>query len=467
MKNKPNTVSSVSQIRGRLFKVLLRAFAMVVVLLVISMIVVTTYAIIRSTGDNPFFRAPNASLLEAFYIGKGNWSGVNSLLNESQNPSGPMQGLDWGRSVLLDPNGYVIVDHGDPNSPLVGKPYQVQPDQNIVQLSVNGQSVGYLIQDRRDPYHPIKYTFSVINPILLVSVFLCILTVIFGILLTQRFVDPLADVIAAAEKVAAGDLTTRIKPTKRKDDLAALIGHFNHMTEELERNDRERREMTADIAHELRTPITIMRGRLEGIVDGVYPANEANIVPALEETYLLERLVEDLRLLTLAESRQLHFESKPVDMAELAKKVISVFQAQADDLRIQLTYEGDEHLPLISADPQRMEQVIGNLIGNSLRYIGDQGQIKIEGRVMEGSVEMSVSDNGPGVPEDQLPYIFNRFWRSEKSRARSTGGAGLGLAIARQLVEAQGGTISASNRPERGLKTTLLIPIADAETQQA
>lgn len=461
MKNKPNAISSVNQIRGRLIRVLLRAFAIVVVLLVISMISVTAYSIIRTTGDNPFFRAPNASLLEAFYLGKGDWSGVNSLLNESQNPTGPMQGLDWGRSVLLDPYGYVIVDHGDPNSPLVGKQYKVQADQNIVQLNVNGEPIGYLIQDRRDPYHPIKFTFSVINPILLVSSFLCVLTVVFGILLTQRFIDPLADVIAAAEKVAAGDLSTRIKATKRKDDLSALVRHFNHMTEELERNDRERREMTADIAHELRTPITIMRGRLEGIVDGIYPANEANIAPALEETYLLERLVEDLRLLTLAESRQLHFEYKQVDMAELSKKVISVFQAQADDQKMQLSYKGIDHLPPVNADPQRMEQVIGNLIGNSLRYISENGTIMIEGTVRDDSVEITVSDNGPGVPEDQLANIFNRFWRSEKSRARSTGGAGLGLAIARQFVEAQGGTISASNRPEGGLQITILMPFAE------
>lgn len=463
MKNHPDASSSVNQIRGRLIRILLRSFALVVILLVVSMIGVTTYSIFRTTGNNPFFRAPNASLLEAFYIGKGNWSGVNSLLSEAKNSSGPMQGLDWGRSVLLDPNGIVIVDHGELNSPLVGKVYQVRPDQNIVELIVKNNSVGYLVQDQRDPYHPIRFTFSVVNPILLVSLFLCVLTVVFGILLTSRVVDPLADVIAAAEKVASGDLSTRIKTGKRKDDLAALSEHFNHMTEELERNDRERREMMTDIAHELRTPITIMRGRLEGIVDGIYPANEASIAPALEETYLLERLVEDLRLLTLAESHQLHFELKPVNMGDLVKKVISVFQAQAEDQKVQLSAELDAQLPLVLVDPQRMEQVIGNLIGNSLRYIGEKGEIIVEVRSKPGGIEINVSDNGPGVPEDQLPYIFNRFWRSEKSRARSTGGAGLGLAIAKQLVESQGGTISAANRPEGGLKTTIFLPEAKPE----
>lgn len=463
MKNNSKATSSLNQIRTRLLKILLRSFAIVVILLVVSMIAVTTYSILRSTGDNPYFRAPNASLLEAFYIGKGNWSGVNSLLNEAQDPSGPMRGLDWGRSVLLDPTGKVIVDHGDLTSPLVGTVYQVKPDQNIVQLMVNGQSVGYLVQDRRDPYHPIQFTFSVVNPILLVSVFLCVLTVIFGILLTQRFIDPLADVIDAAEKVASGDLTTRIKTSKRKDDLGALSEHFNHMTEELERNDRERRELTADIAHELRTPITILRGRLEGIVDGIYPANDASIAPALEETYLLERLVEDLRLLTLAESHQLHFELKPVEMGDLVTKVIGVFQAQAEDQRINLSARVEEPLPLVLVDPQRMEQVIGNLIGNSLRYMNEKGEIIIETRAAPGGVEIDVSDDGPGVPEDQLPYIFNRFWRSEKSRARSTGGAGLGLAIARQLVESQGGRISAVNRPEGGLMTIIFLPEAKPE----
>ena len=342
MKITKNQTSSVKQIRGRLIRTLFRAFAIVVSLLIISIMGVTILTILQNTGQNPFFRAPNASLLEAFYIGKGNWSGLSSLVNQSTVPGGPFAGVDWKRSVLVDANGQVIIDHGNPNSQLVGQIYQPGPDQNLVQLTVNGNIVGYLVQDRQDRYHPIAYTFSVINPIILVSISLGILTIVFAILLTQKVVDPLADVIDAAEKVGNGDFTARIPSSKRTDDLAMLGEHFNAMTEALERNDRERKNMTADIAHELRTPLTVLRGRLEGIVDGIYPANEASISPALEETYLLERLVEDLRLLTLAESHQLHYETKSVNLKELTQKVVTVFQAQAESQEVELTFTSAE-----------------------------------------------------------------------------------------------------------------------------
>ena len=156
------------------------------------------------------------------------------------------------------------------------------------------------------------FIFSLIGPTAVISILLGILTLIIGLLLMRRMINPLAEVIAAAQAVSQGDLTARVPVRTQNDDLSALSDHFNHMANELERSDNQRRNMLADIAHELRTPITILRGRLEGILDGVYPADEAHIAPALEETYLLERLVEDLRLLALAEANQLRFELKPV-----------------------------------------------------------------------------------------------------------------------------------------------------------
>lgn len=458
MNFKKSQPSSVKQIRGRLIRTLLKAFAIVVTLLIVSVLGVTILTILQNTGRNPFFRAPNASLLEAFYIGKGDWSGIKSLLSQSDQPGGPFNGLDWRGSVLVDANGMVIVDHGSQTSAMIGQMYMPQPDQNIVQLTVNGQTIGYLIQDRLDTFHPIRYTFSVISPIILISFSLGILTLVFAILLTQKVVNPLAEVIDAAERVGKGDFTARVPPGKSKDDLSVLSDQFNVMASELERNDRERKEMTADIAHELRTPLTILRGRLEGIVDGVYPANETSISPALEETYLLERLVEDLRLLTMAENHQLHYEAKSVDLKFLTQKVIDVFLPQAQDQNVEINFVSPESVPTILADPQRVEQVIGNIIANSLRYIQGEGRIDVNLSVVNKDVILSIADSGPGVPDDQLPYIFSRFWRSEKSRARATGGAGLGLTIAKQLIEAQGGKIDAGSSEYGGLKITLTFP---------
>ena len=334
-------------------------------------------------------------------------------------------------------------------------------------LTANGTVIGTLLTDNKEISHPVRLAFGVINPIMLVSVGMLLLTIIIGILLMRRFVNPLAEVIAGAERVAAGDLKTRIKIRKSQDDLASLSVHFNRMTETLERNDNERRALLADIAHELRTPLSVLRGRLEGIMDGVYTPNETNIAQALEETYLLERLVEDLRLLTLAESRQLHFENKETDLVELVKKSASVFAPQAKSKSVDLIFHTEEKSVFAIIDPQRIEQVIGNLIGNSMRYVSGNGKIWLDVSVRDSKVMVSISDNGPGVPDSELPYIFDRFWRGEKSRARVTGGAGLGLAISKQLIEAQGGQISAQNKPEGGLLVTILLPVSNVSNAQA
>jgi two-component system OmpR family sensor kinase/two-component system sensor histidine kinase BaeS len=287
----------------------------------------------------------------------------------------------------------------------------------------------------------------------MLSIFGGLLTIIFGILLTRRVVYPLAEVIAASQAVTRGDLSARVE-VGGSSDIRDLTDNFNRMADSLEENETQRRNLLADVAHELRTPLTVMRGKLEGILDGVYSPDENHIAPVLEETYLLERLVEDLRLLTLAETRQIHFEIKEVDLDFLVGRLIPLFEAQASEKGIALRAQTAPNLPAVMADPQRLEQVIGNLLSNSLRHVPEGGEIIIETSETASGLRVSILDNGPGVPEADIPHLFERFWRGEKSRTRSAGGAGLGLAIAKQLVEAQGGTIQAQNRPEGGLNIT-------------
>ncbi|NWF65148.1 MAG: HAMP domain-containing protein, partial [Chloroflexi bacterium] len=263
--------------------------------------------------------------------------------------------------------------------------------------------------------------------------------------------------IYAARAVADGKLETRI-PKEGPQDLRSLSESFNEMAASLERSDRERRDMLADIAHELRTPLSVIRGRLEGIVDGVYPETGTPVSTSLEQAYLLERLVDDLRLLTLAESRQLHFESKPVDLGNLARHVIDLFQAEAGEKKISLVLNQLPENVIVTADAQRTEQVIANLVGNALRYIPEDGRVWIEISADEHAATLSVNDSGTGIPEADQPFIFDRFWRKDKSRSRSSGGTGLGLAIAKQLVEAQGGVIEARNLPEGGLQVVVTFP---------
>jgi signal transduction histidine kinase len=263
-------------------------------------------------------------------------------------------------------------------------------------------------------------------------------------------------VIYAAREVANGNLKTRI-PMKGPQDLRSLSESFNEMASALERSDRERRDMLADIAHELRTPLSVIRGRLEGIVDGIYSENGSQVSMALEQAYLLQRLVDDLRLLTLAETRQLQFDKRKVNIGDVMERILEMFSAEAEEKNISLSFpEKDGDLSAF-VDPQRFEQVVSNLIGNSLRYVPEGGRIWVTANETPDGVLMTVNDNGPGMPNEDLPFIFDRFWRKEKSRSRASGGTGLGLAIARQLIEAQDGIINARNLPEGGLQIEIRI----------
>jgi two-component system OmpR family sensor kinase/two-component system sensor histidine kinase BaeS len=244
---------------------------------------------------------------------------------------------------------------------------------------------------------------------------------------------------------------------KGPQDLRSLSESFNEMASSLERSDLERREMLADVAHELRTPLSVIRGRLEGIVDGIYPENGPQVSMALEQTYLMQRLVDDLRLLTLVETRQLAFDKREVDLASIMHGVMDMFSAEAQEKRIALSFSEQRGNLTVTIDPQRFEQVISNLVGNAIRYVPEGSKVWVTAWESEEAVTITVNDNGQGLPDEDLPYVFNRFWRKDKSRSRSTGGTGLGLAIARQLIEAQGGTIAARTLPEGGLQDVIML----------
>lgn len=450
--------SSMKSIQRRLILILVRAFLVVAALGMFALIGFTIFQINRNTRNNPFYRDPNGIILEAYYMGRGSWDGIEQVIDPISNPNSGLLSGDWQRSILLDQYGNVIMYYGkyptDQDKTKINIPVEIES----MTLTANGQIIGRLITEKRPLPQPIRRTLGVMNPTILVAILLTLLTVLIGVLLMRRVVNPLSEVIAAAERVSTGDFSTRITLRKSKDDLYALGEHFNKMTETLERNDQERKSMLADIAHELRTPLSVLRGKLEGILDGVYPPNETNIAQALEESYILERLVDDLRLLTLAENRQLHFEMTDTNLVSLLQKAIGVFTPQATQRNVTLQLESSDSEVMARVDPQRMEQIIGNLIGNALRYIPEGGSIRLFAEAVTDQVRVRVIDNGPGVKEEDLPYIFDRFWRGDKSRARVSGGAGLGLAICKQLVEGQGGSIKAANLPEGGLEVTIEIP---------
>ena len=433
--------SSVHEIRARLLMLLIRAFVIVLSLSFLLFISITGYFLAYSSSTP--IPLPFASLLEGYYAGHGGWNGVETIFN--QNRQGALQ------PILLDADQRIVLDRRPDSVSTVGSRYEPQHDDIVLKLTVNDELVGYLVITSFTLAERFGLARAILLPVGMISLILILFMGIVATLLMRRFVNPLADVIYAARAVADGKLDTRI-PTQGPQDLRSLSESFNAMASSLERNDRERRDMLADVAHELRTPLSVIRGRLEGIVDGIYSENGPQVSMALDQTYVLERLVEDLRLLTLAESRQLPFDRHPVDLGQLVDRTLDVFSAEAREKNISLAFTERSGDLTANVDPQRFEQVLGNLVGNAIRYVPEGGRVWVTAHGVADGLSLTVNDNGPGLPPEDLPFIFDRFWRKDKSRARVSGGTGLGLAIARQLVEAQGGHISARNLPEGGLQ---------------
>jgi signal transduction histidine kinase len=273
---------------------------------------------------------------------------------------------------------------------------------------------------------------------------------------------PLVNLTTATRAVAAGDLSIRV-PTHYPGEVGELAGAFNQMAQELARAEDLRRNLTTDVAHELRTPLSVIRGKLEGVLDGVYPATPEHLQPILEETKLLAHLVEDLRLLALAEAGQLGLEKRPMDISDLLQDAHVNFSPQASDRGVTLALDLPPELPEVMADWRRIAQVLGNLLTNALRHTPQGGLVTLSAALKEPAfraeadgdgkpprrdgadvggeiVEVAVADTGTGISSEDLPLIFERFWRGDRSRSRASGGSGLGLAIARQLVEMHQGS---------------------------
>lgn len=293
-----------------------------------------------------------------------------------------------------------------------------------------------------------------------ISLAMPLLAVAMAVRAFRRITTPLANVMAAADTVAEGDLSARV-PEQGSGEFRRLARSFNRMTTELERTDQQRRNLTADVAHELRTPLHVIQGNLEGILDGVYEPTVEHVNATLDETRLLARLVDDLRTLSLAESGQLPLMQEPIDVRELLEDVGTSLSGQAEaagiDLRVEV--DGSAEGIAVTADAGRMDQVLTNLIVNALRHTPRGGVIRLAAVAAPHGARITVSDTGEGISPEDVPFIFDRFWRGDRSRSHAGGtGGGLGLAIARQLVRAQAGRIEVESELGAGTTFTVDLP---------
>jgi signal transduction histidine kinase len=284
---------------------------------------------------------------------------------------------------------------------------------------------------------------------------------IVGGLVFRKLGNPLADVMAALDAVANGDLSVRVDESAR-GEFGKMARSFNRMAEELDNAETNRRNLTADVAHELRTPLHIIQGNLEGMLDGVYEPTKEQITATLDETRLLARLVSDLQTLSLAEAGKLHLHFQPILIPDLIEDTVTGFSLLAGEngINLEKSITGTDEQLTINADPDRLSQVLNNLVANALRYTPRGGSIRLKVEPSTGGLTLTVEDTGSGIPPEDLPYVFDRFWKAEKSRSRHEGtGSGLGLAIARQLVQAHGGTIRVESQPGQGTRFIITLPV--------
>ncbi|MBI4180772.1 MAG: HAMP domain-containing protein [Chloroflexi bacterium] len=288
------------------------------------------------------------------------------------------------------------------------------------------------------------------------------LAILLASLFTRQIVAPLAKVSAAARRIAQGNLTQRVD-VHGSGELAELGKSFNLMAATLSHDRQLRQNMVADIAHELRTPLTILQGNVEAMLDKVLEVNTDNLASLHQETLLLSRLVDDLRTLSLAETGQLRFQPGTTDLREVASQVINGFQTQLATKNITIVLEAADNLPPAWADPDRTAQVMRNLLSNALYYTLEGASITIRLTAETDGITTSVIDTGVGIPTENLPYVFDRFYRVDRSRRRSTGGSGLGLAIVKQLVEAQGGRVWVESVVGKGSTFAFQLPYSSSK----
>lgn len=287
------------------------------------------------------------------------------------------------------------------------------------------------------------------------------LALLLGGLFTRQIVTSLGEVAAAARRVAQGDLSQRVK-VRGSSELVGLGESFNTMAETLSHDRQLRQNMVADIAHELRTPLSVLQVNIEAMQDGVLEASAENLASLHQEISMLARLIDDLRTLSLAESGQLEFHPRATDLNKLSSRVIEGMRTRFSAKNIGILLEVPDGPTPVLVDPDRIEQAMRNLLNNAYRYTPEGGNVTLRLVTDDEGVVASVTDTGTGIPPEDLPHVFERFYRIDRSRTRRTGGSGLGLAIVKQLVEAQGGSVWAISQVRQGTTFFFRLPIVSS-----
>ena len=431
------------------------------VLVVISGVVITALnASQTTTGEFQKYVAHGQTMREArfsgfladFYAKGQTWDGVQSFIAQ-------LAGMSGERIVLANALGVVV---GDSDGKLIGKTAGSNSNSKIVNTS--GETIGYLYFDPliTAETNTTDYLGSVTRSVWVGAVIAVAIALFAALLLSRQILHPIEELTKAVRKMQNGDLSARVGVAAR-DEVGQLGDSFNAMADSLAKQEQLRKNMVSDVAHELRTPLSNIRGYLEAAQDGVIETGPDLVNTLYDEAVLLNRLIDDLQELAQAEAGHLSLELVPLNLGEVIQMTIDAMFPHGQNLDLDILCDIPPDLPTVTADSQRIRQVLGNLINNALDYTPASGNISIQARIEGDFVRIAVKDTGTGIAPEHLPFIFERFYRPDPSRTRSTGGSGLGLAIVKQLVQAQGGRVGVESIMDSGSTFYFTLPVGSYE----
>ncbi|HOD73259.1 MAG TPA: ATP-binding protein [Candidatus Bipolaricaulis anaerobius] len=367
----------------------------------------------------------------------------------------------WGQFMVLD-DTYAVVGCAQQErlGQCMADDRQFRPivDRYGVPIMVNGVKVGTVVPLDIAALNPLEEDFlgSLQRAVLVGGAAALVAAALLAVILTAQLSRPLKRLILATTRIAAGDLSHRVA-IRTRDEIGRLGQAFNEMAAALEHSEKARQNLLTDVAHELRTPLAVVRGNLEGMLDGVFPLTPEALAPVYDQTLHLGELVEDLRTLTLAEAGHLQLLREPTDIGELVQAVVEAARTAAVEDGVTVEAQVEPGLRA-NVDPRRIRQVLGNLLDNALRYSPPRGTVTVTVARADSEIHVSVRDEGPGVSPHDLPHVFERFYQGDTSRSGE--GTGLGLSIARELVQAHGGRIWVEN--QGGAVFTFTLPLLDS-----
>ena len=431
---------------------------------VISVAIIFTTARLNTRSEFLRFlsdqsRTDLISAMANYHHQNGSWDGVQILFLTIATPDPDAdQGAQIRPFTLADPNGTAIYSTSTRYTP--GVKISDNDLEHGVPIVDGGKIIGVYVPapmpfggNPREREFIDRTNLTLLYGALIAAVIAWLLAVVLSRTLTR----PIRELTQATHAVSEGDLSQQVA-VRSNDELGELAKAFNRMSSELSRSINSRKQMTADIAHELRTPLSLILGHAEAVHDGVLPPSTENFEIIREEATRLEHLVDDLRTLSLADAGELSILPEVIEPERLVNEVANAYQYLAQRKNISLELDVAPHLPTIEADPGRLTQVLTNILDNALRHTPEGGQIIISAKQGGDQVELAIQDSGPGLKPEDLARIFDRFYRADASRQRGDGGSGLGLAIAKSIVQAHNGQLTAESEAGQGLKVIIRLP---------